>query len=154
MGGCGKDASRWVAMELGFHSDFDPNWKQLTCRSVSWPLLLTDVFGELSAGLGKRVSQNWRSGSQMDHQGGQAGGGAQTASPASLAPQWSAKLDAHVLLRIPGPQGLSAALFSLALSCLAIPFSTSLPYILQTLQLRPAFFYFNTVSHYIALVGL
>lgn len=46
----------------------------------------------------------------MDHQGGQAGGGAQTASPASLAPQWSAKLDAHILPTVPGPQGLSAAL--------------------------------------------
>lgn len=92
----------------------------------------------------------------MDHQGGQATGGAQTVSPASLAPQWSAKLDVHIIPRGPGLQGLSAALFSpvLSLSCLAIPFSTSLPYILQTLQLRPAFFYFYTVSHYIALVGL
>lgn len=53
VGDCGKDASRWVAMELSFHSDFDPNWKLLTCRSVSWPLLLTNVFGEVSAGLGK-----------------------------------------------------------------------------------------------------
>lgn len=31
VGDCGKDASRWVAMELNFHSDFDPNWKLLTC---------------------------------------------------------------------------------------------------------------------------
>lgn len=31
VGGCEKDASRWVAMELGFHSGFDPQLEQLTC---------------------------------------------------------------------------------------------------------------------------